>query len=102
MKLSVFCGLSVDGFLARPDDTFDFLNTGETEPHGFDEFLATVEVVVMGRTTLDVVLKLGHLELYGGKPVIVLSGQPIDLPSGPARQSSRSQVSRAKTQCTSN
>jgi hypothetical protein len=41
MKLSVFCGLSVDGFLARPDDTFDFLNTGEKEPHGFNEFLAT-------------------------------------------------------------
>jgi hypothetical protein len=29
MKLSVFCGVSVDGFLARPDDTFDFLQTGE-------------------------------------------------------------------------
>jgi dihydrofolate reductase len=82
MKLSVFCGLSVDGFLARPDDTFDFLNTGEKEPHGFNEFLATVDVVVMGRRTLDVVLKLGHLELYGGKPAIVLSGRPIDLSSG--------------------
>ncbi|HEY7303718.1 MAG TPA: dihydrofolate reductase family protein [Bryobacteraceae bacterium] len=82
MKLSVFCGLSVDGFLARPDDTFDFLNTGEQEPHGFTEFLATVDVVVMGRRTLEVVLKLGHLELYGGKPVVVLSGRPIDLSSG--------------------
>ena len=57
MKLSVFCGLSVDGFLARPDDTFDFLNTGEQQPHGFTEFLATVDVVVMGRRTLEVVLK---------------------------------------------
>jgi len=42
MKLSVFCGLSVDGFLARPDDALDFLDTGEHEPHGFKEFLATV------------------------------------------------------------
>lgn len=82
MKLSVFCGLSVDGFLARPDDTFDFLNTGEQEPHGFAEFLATIDVVVMGRRTLEVVLKLGHFELYRGKPVIVLSGRPIDLSSG--------------------
>jgi hypothetical protein len=29
MKLSVFCGVSVDGFLARLDDTFDFLQTGK-------------------------------------------------------------------------
>ena len=34
MRLSVFCGLSVDGFLARPDDAFDFLHAGEQEPMG--------------------------------------------------------------------
>ena len=46
MKLSVFCGVSVDGFLARPDDALDFLETGEQEPHGFLEFLASVDVIV--------------------------------------------------------
>lgn len=81
MKLSVFCGLSVDGFLARPDDTFDFLQTGEQEPHGFKEFLASVDVVVIGRRTFDVVLKLGHLALYGKKPVVVLSGRRLDFSS---------------------
>jgi dihydrofolate reductase len=81
MKLSVFCGVSVDGFLARPDDTFDFLQTGEQEPHGFQDFLASVDVVVMGRRTFAVVLKLGHLGLYGNKPVIVLSGRPLDFSS---------------------
>ena len=75
MRLSVFCGLSVDGYLARPDDTFDFLQTGEQEPHGFKEFLASVDVVVLGRRTFDVVLKLGHLALYGKKPMVVLSGR---------------------------
>jgi dihydrofolate reductase len=78
MKVSVFCGVSVDGFLARPDDTFDFLLVGEQEPHGFKEFLASVEVVVMGRRTFEVVSKLGHLELYGNKPMIVLSGRPLE------------------------
>jgi dihydrofolate reductase len=81
MKLSVFCGVSVDGFLARTDDTLDFLDTGEQEPHGFKEFLASVDVVVIGRRTFDVVLKLGHLALYGKKRVIVLSGRPLDLSS---------------------
>lgn len=81
MKLSVFWGVSVDGFLARPDDTFDFLETGEQEPHGFKEFLASVDVVVLGRRTFEVVLHLGHLALYGTSPKIVLSSRPLDFSS---------------------
>jgi dihydrofolate reductase len=81
MRLSVFCGVSVDSFLARPDDTFDFLHTGEQEPHGFKEFLASVDVVVIGRRTFDIVLKLGHLALYGKKTVVVLSSRPLDFSS---------------------
>jgi dihydrofolate reductase len=77
MRLSVFCGVSVDGFLARPDDTLDFLRTGEQEPHGFPEFLSTVDVVVMGRRTFEVVVQLGHLGVYGGKPMIVLTSRPL-------------------------
>ncbi len=73
--------MSVDGFLARPDDALDFLHTGEQEPHGFKEFLTGVDVVVIGRRTFDVVLKLGHLALYGKKPVIVLSSRPLDFSS---------------------
>jgi dihydrofolate reductase len=78
VKLSVFCGVSVDGFLARPDDALDFLRTGDQEPHGFKEFLASTDVVVIGRRTLEVVLKLGHLGLYGKKLVVVLSSRPLD------------------------
>ena len=73
--------MSVDGFLARRDDTFDFLLAGEQVPHGFEEFLASVDVVVMGRRTFEVVLKLGHLATYGKKPVIVLSSRPLDFSS---------------------
>src|SRR5215472_8688716 len=70
--------MSVDGFLARRDDTFDFLLAGEQVPHGFEEFLASVDVVVMGRRTFEVVLKLGHLATYGKKPMMVLSSRPLD------------------------
>jgi dihydrofolate reductase len=73
--------VSLDGFLARPDDALDFLHTGEQEPHGFKQFLASVDVVVIGRRTFEVVLKLGHLALYGEKPVVVLSSRPLDFSS---------------------
>lgn len=81
MRVSVFCGTSVDGFLARPDDTFDFLKAGEGVPHGFPEFLNSVDAVVMGRRTFEVVRDLGHFELYGKKPLIVLSSRRLDLSS---------------------
>lgn len=48
MKASVFVGISVDGFLARPDGSLDFLSVGDSEPHGFEEFLAQIDTIVMG------------------------------------------------------
>jgi dihydrofolate reductase len=81
MKLSVFCGVSLDGFLARTDDTFDFLKAGEAVPHGFPEFLDSVDVVVMGRRTFEVVRDLDHLGLYGNKQFQILSTRPLDLSS---------------------
>lgn len=79
MKLSVFCGVSVDGFLARADDRLDFLEAGGQEPHGFEEFFASIDVVVMGRRTFEVVQKLGGLGFLAKKPVVVLSGRGVDL-----------------------
>jgi dihydrofolate reductase len=80
MKLSVFCGVSVDGFLARPDDALDFLDTGEQEPHGFEEFYDSVDVIVIGRKTFEVVLTFGKW-FYGKKPVIVVSSRSLDFSS---------------------
>ncbi len=78
IKLSVFCGVSVDGFLARRDHKVDFLETGGQEPHGFEEHYASVDVVVFGRNTYEFVKSYGQW-MYGKKPVVVLSSRPIDL-----------------------
>jgi len=80
MKLSVFCGVSVDGFLARPDHKLDFLDAGGEEPHGFEEFYGSVDVVVIGRKTFEVVLTFGQW-FYAKKPVVVLSSRPLDVSS---------------------
>ena len=71
MKLSVFCGVSVDGFLARPNHALDFLSAGEQAPHGFEEFYGSVDVVVIGSKTFEVVLAFGKW-FYGKRPVGVL------------------------------
>ena len=75
MKASVFVGVSVDGHLARPDGALDFLPEN-AEPHGYDEFMASVDVLVIGRKTYETVLGFDGWP-YGAKAVFVLSTSPL-------------------------
>lgn len=79
IQASVFVGTSLDGFLARPNGNLDFLPPGGGEEHGYAEFLATVDTIVIGRNTYDKILTFDEWP-YGDKPVIVLSTRPIDPP----------------------
>jgi dihydrofolate reductase len=72
MKASVFIGASVDGFIARANGDLDFLPPGGGEPHGYVEFMATVDALVIGRKTFETVLSFSAWP-YGKKPVFVLS-----------------------------
>ena len=83
MTVSVFVGTSVDGLLARPNGEFDFLPE-DPEPHGYDEFIASVDALVIGRNTYEVVLAFDAWP-YGNKRVVVLSSRPIDLSAARAR-----------------
>jgi dihydrofolate reductase len=76
VNASVFVGVSLDGFMARPDGRLDFLPPGGGEPHGYDEFMATVDALVIGRKTFETVLGFDTWP-YGGKPVVVLSTQSL-------------------------
>ena len=80
MRTTVFVGTSVDGFIARPDGRFDFLQAGGeaggAEANGYNAFFATVDAVLMGRNTYDVVLAFPSW-FYGTKPVFVLSHRPL-------------------------
>lgn len=76
MPCSVFVGISVDGFMARPDGAVDFLPTNP-EPHGFEEFYASVDAVVIGRNTYEWVVSYGQWA-YGKMRVVVLSTQKLD------------------------
>ena len=72
VKASVFIGTSLDGFIARPNGALDFLPPGGGEPHGYDEFMATVDALIIGRKTYETVLAFDAWP-YGNKAVFVLS-----------------------------
>ena len=77
MTVSVFIGTSVDGFIARPNGALDFLPEGGGEPHGYTEFIASVDAIVIGRKTFETVLAFEAWP-YGDKRVVVLSNRPVD------------------------
>ena len=72
MKASVFIATSLDGFIARANGDLDWLPAGGGEPHGYDEFIATVDALVIGRNTFETVLAFEKWP-YDSKPVFVLS-----------------------------
>jgi len=78
MMVSVFIGTSLDGYIARPNGEFDFLPAGGGEPHGYDEFIASVDTLVIGRKTFETVLAFPDWP-YGNKRVVILSSRPLDL-----------------------
>lgn len=80
MLASVFCAASLDGFIARADDSLDWLDPFGSEPHGYEEFIADIDAIVLGRRTFDVVLRFGGWHFT--KPVFVLSStlKTLNLP----------------------
>lgn len=76
MKASVFIATSLDGFIARANGDLDWLPADGGEPHGYDEFIASVDALVIGRKTYETVLAFETWP-YGQRPVFVLSTRAL-------------------------
>ncbi len=89
MKASVYIAASLDGFIARKNGDLDWLpgsgdgaedgggdNDGDL---GYRDFLASVDVLVMGRHSFEKVLSFGQWP-YQNKSVVVLSSKPVEIP----------------------
>lgn len=84
IKCSVFIGTSLDGYIARKNGEIDFLSVGESadssEDYGYQAFFDTIDTMVMGRGTYEVVLGFDQWA-YGDKKVVVLSSGNPPIPS---------------------
>ena len=79
MTVSVFVGASVDGFIARSNGDLDWLPADGGEPHGYDEFIAGIDAIVIGRKTFETILAFDSWPYSDEKRVVVLSSRPLDL-----------------------
>ncbi|MEJ5964233.1 dihydrofolate reductase family protein [Pedobacter immunditicola] len=74
-KVILYIAMSLDGYIAKKDDNFDFLKIVDrpNEDFGYGEFLETIDTVIWGRRTFDIVLAMGNGILHQNKAVFVIS-----------------------------
>lgn len=85
LKSSVFIATSLDGFIARDGGELDWLEAAnatvpEGEDCGYQAFMESIDVLIMGRNTYEQVLSFGDWP-YGNKPVIILSRNKVQIPN---------------------
>ncbi|CDG81371.1 dihydrofolate reductase family protein [Janthinobacterium agaricidamnosum] len=84
LKVSVFSGISLDGYLAGTDGDLSWLSAVATDPPedtGYQALLDDIDVLVMGRNTYDAVLRFASWP-YHGKQVVVLTHRPLQARHG--------------------
>jgi dihydrofolate reductase len=88
MRATIYIATSVDGFIAREDGGIDWLPEGGGEEggedYGYQEFVDSVDAIVMGRSTYELASSFGSWP-YGEKPVVVLSSRRVVIPEAIAR-----------------
>lgn len=84
--MSVYCaaylGMSLDGFIAGPNDELDWLDELEHSDgvdYGYAAFMDSIDALVMGRRTFETVVGLVEEWPYD-KPVVVMSSTLNELP----------------------
>jgi dihydrofolate reductase len=100
---AIFVGVSLDGFIARPNGDLDWLmgeGGGDSAEYGYNEFIADIDAIVMGRRTFEKVLTFDKW-YYGDKRVVVLSHQSLDLSVAQARGAVVEQMSGAPSEIVS-
>ncbi|WP_145411089.1 dihydrofolate reductase family protein [Paenibacillus xylanexedens] len=74
-KVILYVAMSMDGYIARPDGSVDWLMDveGDGGDNGYAAFYQEIGSVVMGRDTYEVVLTLAEDFMYADRPTYVMS-----------------------------
>ena len=90
MKITYYVASSLDGYIAKEDGDVSWLEelNISMEETGYDEFYSTVDALVMGRKTYEMIVSFGQWP-YDDKPVWVCSSNSIDAMKGCNLQSEK-------------
>lgn len=69
--------VTIDGYIAREDGSFDFLDPYSECFTEWDEFITGIDTIIMGRRTFEQAIAMDRW-LYKDKRIRVLTRRPID------------------------
>lgn len=74
-SLVVYIAMSLDGYIAAPNDDLSFLSSVEQEgeDYGYTAFLNSVDTVILGRKTYDKVISMGVEAPHADKTTYVIT-----------------------------
>ncbi|NKB55318.1 MAG: hypothetical protein GKS00_03185 [Alphaproteobacteria bacterium] len=75
--MQIFIAQTIDGYIAGPDDSLDHLTPFNDPDFGYDAFIATVDSVVLGRKTFDVIYPDHGWTYPSHLPGCVLTSRPL-------------------------
>jgi len=77
----VYIATSLDGYIAKPNGTLDWLNNipnPDKSDYGYSDFIKHIDAIVMGKNTYQKVLSFGKWPY--NKPVFILSNSLKEIP----------------------
>jgi dihydrofolate reductase len=74
-KLILYISMSLDGYIATKDNSLEFLSIVEQdgEDYGYNEFIKSVDTVIIGRKTYEKVLEMGYEYPHTNKNVYIIT-----------------------------
>ncbi len=74
-KLVLYISMSLDGYIATTDNGLDFLSIVEQEgeDYGYNDFVKSVDAVIIGRKTYEKVLEMGYEYPHTNKDVYIIT-----------------------------
>jgi dihydrofolate reductase len=86
-KIITYIAISADGYIARPDGDFSWLNRPRPKDnYGFDDFVNSIDAVLWGRKTYEIGLKFGAGKNLGMgskvKNYVFSQNPPAERPEG--------------------
>jgi dihydrofolate reductase len=74
-KVILYISMSLDGYIATKDNSLDFLSMVEQEgeDYGYNDFVTSIDAVLIGRKTYDKVIAMGYEYPHVDKDVYIIT-----------------------------
>lgn len=81
-KTILYIGMSLDGYIAGPDDDISWMERYNNVDYGFDKFMERIGLVILGRRAYEVGIEHGWGWPYPRPGIILSEHKPAETPEG--------------------